>query len=427
VNLKRTFSTYISKTLLTLILLTTFAFLTTACTSIGSAEANPQQNLSNYEQHNQDSTDQATNSENPADSNEAPNSEEAIDEEALNEEEENEEETKPLEKVKVKALYLTGWTVGSQQKRQHYIDLAKNTEINAYVVDVKDDDGLVGYESKVQKVIDNESWQKKYSPEKVLSEFHEAGIHVIGRVVCFKDPVYSSKNPGLAIKNKDGSLYKENGKTTWLDPYNKESWDYLIEISKEAVELGFDEIQFDYVRFPSYGKKSIAYNDGGKDKHEAINEFLAYAKEQMPGVIISADVYGIICESPADSEDIGQYLELVGKDIEYISPMVYPSHYAKGQIVNGVTFAKPDFEPYAVVYNSLVKAKERIATVEDYKADVRPYLQDFTASWLDSGNYMEYGAEAVRQQIKAVYDAGYEEWILWDAMNTYHEDGLLKE
>ncbi len=334
--------------------------------------------------------------------------------------------------VKVKALYLTGWTVGSSKKVEHYVELANTTEINAYVVDIKDDDGYVGYESQVPEVREQGTWKKKYNPDTVLKAFHDNDIYVIGRLVVYKDPVYSLKRPDLAIKNINGGLWKDNNGLTWLNPYNKDNWDYTISIAKEAVALGFDEIQFDYIRFPSDGKaKQMDFTGIEQEKYEAICAFLAYAKEQIPEVPISADVFGIIMESPQDTERIGQYLEFVGKDIDYISPMVYPSHYAYGQIVNKVKFEAPDLEPYAVVYNTLVKGRDRIAAAGEYKAKVRPYLQDFTASWLKPRNgkkmYQEYGAEQVKQQIKAVYDAGYEEWILWDASNTYHEEALLKE
>lgn len=330
--------------------------------------------------------------------------------------------------VKVKALYLTGWTVGSDSRVNHYIELAKTTEINSYVIDIKDDDGYVGYESKIPEVCEINAWKKKYNVDKVLKAFHDNGVYIIGRLVCFKDPVLSSKRPDLAVKNVNGGLWRDNNKKTWLNPYNKDSWPYLIEIAKEAVAKGFDEIQFDYVRFPSDGnKKAMDFGNQDLKKYEIINEFLAYAKKELPNVILSADVFGIICESPADTENIGQYLELIGKDIEYISPMVYPSHYAAGQIVNNNKFLKPDLEPYGVVYNSLIKAKERISNVEGYKAKVRPYLQDFTASWLKEGYYQVYGPEQVRQQIKAVYEAGYDEWILWDADNSYNEAALEKE
>ncbi len=333
-------------------------------------------------------------------------------------------------KVKAKALYLTGWTVGSMKKVQHFVELAQKTEINSYVIDIKDDDGKVGYQSQVPEVMEAGAWEVKYDVDKVLNAFHDGGVHIIGRLVCFKDPIYSAKNPGLAIAKAGGGLWKENGRISWLSPYKEENWDYLVKIAKEAVDKGFDEIQFDYVRFPSEGKKKTQYyGDIEKKKYEAINEFLAYAKKELPGVPVSADVFGIICESPSDTENIGQYLELVGKDIDYISPMAYPSHYALGQTVNGVRFAKPDLDPYGVVYNTLVKAKNRIAAIpgNEYKASVRPYLQDFTASWLPDGTYVKYGAGQVRQQIKAVYDAGYEEWIFWDVMNTYDEEAFLKE
>jgi hypothetical protein len=331
--------------------------------------------------------------------------------------------------VKAKALYLTGWTVGSTKNVDHYIELANTTEINSYVVDIKDDDGFVGYESQVPEVQASGTWKKKYNADSVLKAFHDNDIYVIGRVVVFKDPLYSVKRPDLAIKNASGGVWKDKDGLSWLNPYNEEAWEYTVKIAKEAVEKGFDEIQFDYIRFPSDGKKSQNYSgaDQEKEKYQAICDFLAYAKEHITEVPISADVYGIILESPEDREGIGQYLEYIGKDIDYISPMVYPSHYAAGQIVNKVAFPKPDLDPYGVVYNSLVKGRERIAQVSGYKAGVRAYLQDFNAPWLGKGYYQEYGAEQVRQQIQAVYDAGYEEWIFWDSKNTYHEEAFEKE
>ncbi len=338
----------------------------------------------------------------------------------------------PVKDIKVKALYLTGWTAGSMKKVEHYVNLANTTEINSYVIDIKDDDGYVGYESQLPEVREIEGWKKKYDVDKVLKEFHDNNVHIIGRIVCFKDPVLSSKKPELAIKDQRGGLYKTkntDGNTiTWLNPYEKGSWPYLVNIAKEAVEKGFDEIQFDYIRFANDGpKKYMDFSAYTQSKHEAIDEFLDYARKELPGVVLSADVFGIVCESPADTEGIGQNLDTIGKNIDYISPMAYPSHYALGQIVNKVKFSKPDLDPYGVVYNTLLKAKNRIAEISGYKANVRPYLQDFTASWIGKGNYQSYGAEQVKQQIKATYDAGYDEWILWDASNTYSEAGLQKE
>lgn len=353
------------------------------------------------------------------------NQEEENDTEEGNDEEDELVET---EKFKARALYLTGWTVGIPENVEKYIDIAKDTEINSYVIDIKDDDGFVGYESQIPEVRELGTWKYKYDAKSVLKKFKDNDIHLIGRLVCFKDPQFSSKHPEWAVKMADGSLYRERNGATWIDPYRREAWPYIINIAKEAIELGFDEIQFDYVRFPNDGKKSsMRFNNDGSEKYEIINEFLSYAKKELPGIVLSADVFGIILESPEDVEDIGQYLELVGMDIDYISPMVYPSHYAVGQKVNGVQFMTPDLEPYEVVYQSLLKGKDRIEKVEGYKADMRPYLQAFTASWLDSGYYQTYGIDQIKEQIKAVYDAGYEEWIFWDPSNIYPKEAFYGE
>lgn len=336
----------------------------------------------------------------------------------------------PKEMVKVKGLYLTGWTAGDKGKLQKYVELANTTEINAYVIDIKNDDGEVSYESAVPEVISAGSWVKKFDPEYVIKTLHDNNIHVIGRIVCFRDPIYSKKNPDRAVKHTDGGLWKEEKKDkdiTWLNPCDKSNWDYILDIAEEAVAKGFDEIQFDYVRFPYGDRSKMDFGMTGFVKVDVINEFLSCARKRMPDVVLSADVFGIICESPGDTEDIGQNLETIGMELDYVSPMTYPSLYALGQIVNGVKFPKPDLEPYSVVYNSLVKAKNRLSVVNGYRADIRPFIQAYTASWLKQGTYQKYGPEQYRQQIKAVYDAGYEQWIFWDANNKYDFSAFEKE
>jgi len=325
-----------------------------------------------------------------------------------------------------RALYLSGWAAGQDSTLKHFIDLANRTEINSYVIDVKEDDGLVSYPSQVQQVKLLKTWTEKYNPTHVLQELHKNNIRAIGRIVCFKDPVLPNKRHDLAMKNSKGGNWRDNDGLSWLNPYNKECWVYLVNIAKEAVKLGFDEIQFDYVRFTNSGNmKTVNYGPNRPAKYEAINGFLAYARQQMPDVTISADVFGIICESPADEEGIGQYLELIGKNVDYLSPMVYPSHYGLGQSVNGVTFDKPDFNPYGVVYNAIAKAKERISSVKDYRAKFRPWLQDFTASYIGEGNYQTYGPKQVREQIEAVYKTGYHGWIFWNINSQYSEEAFL--
>lgn len=339
--------------------------------------------------------------------------------------------------VKVKAVYITGSSAGNKKYLDDLINLINTTELNSVVINIKED-GRVNYKSEVEEVKKIGAFHELYDVDYVLRKLHENNIYVIGRLVCFRDNYLATKRADLAIKKPDGTLWRE-GKIAWTNPYNREVWDYNIDIAREAVEKGFDEIQFDYVRFPTAKKTEVDYGNNVPEKADAISEFLKVAGTEISkmGAAVSADVFAIICESPGDREGIGQVLERVGMDIDCISPMIYPSHYANsskgmmgngvGQSINGIVFKKPDLEPYSVVYNALLKTRERISKVEGYKAKVRPYLQDFTASYLPSGYYQVYGPKQVREQIKAVYDAGFEEWILWDPANTYSENEFEKE
>lgn len=326
-----------------------------------------------------------------------------------------------------KALYLSGWLIGKDEQLNHFINLANKTEINSYVIDVKEDDGMVSYPSSVKMVEENNLWKKKYDPKHVIEALHKNNIRAIGRIVCFKDPVLPIAHPELAIHDKNGQVWKDRDGQSWLNPYDERSWKYLVQIAKEALKLGFDEIQFDYVRFTQNGDLTTANftKEQLDKKYEAINGFLAYARKKMPKAIISADIFGIVLESPADEEGIGQYLELVGKDVNYLCPMVYPSHYNCWQVVNGVEFPKPDFDPHGVVYNALTKGKNRLAKVPENKATFHPYLQDFTASYMEEGTYQTYGPKQVREQIEAVYRAGYAGWIFWNIEGKYSEAAFL--
>ena len=344
-----------------------------------------------------------------------------------------------IEEVKVKAVYLSGASASLTEKVDSIIEIAKNTELNTVVVDIKED-GIVNYDSNVPMVKEFKNIVKYYNAEKLVKKFHDNGIYVIGRIVVFKDPVLSTKRADLAIKNAKGQVWKENGETPWTNPYMEETWDYNIAIAKEAIEKGFDEIQFDYVRFPTGRKGDFNYGENVPGKAVAINGFLAKAQKELHdelGTPVSADVFAIITESKVDGESIGQRIEEVGKDIYCISPMIYPSHYANnakkgvmangvGQDINGILFTKPDLDPYGVVYNALLSTKTKTENVEGYKAKVRPYIQAFTAKYLPAGYFQTYGAEQIKQQMKAVYDAGYEEWILWDPRNKYSEDYFEK-
>ncbi|MCG8500947.1 MAG: putative glycoside hydrolase [Firmicutes bacterium] len=340
------------------------------------------------------------------------------------------------EPVKVKGIHVSGWVAGTKGKFNKLLKLVNETELNAMVIDVKEDAGKVTYKSEVPWTQEANSIVNMVGDmTQLMDTLKENNIYPIARIVCFKDPILGEKYPELALKKKDGSLWRDNKNKTWLNAYNPKAWDLLIELSKEAARLGFRDIQFDYVRFPTDGKVNlIDYGEVEKTKAEAIAEFLAYAKKELEpmGVDVTADIFGIMPVVPGDAEGIGQDWEMVSEHIDYVCPMVYPSHYANvaqngvGQKINGVLYKYPDLDPYGVVYNTLVLAKERIDN-SNANAKIRPWLQSFTASYLGKGNYQVYGGPQIRAQIQATYDAGLEEWLLWDANNNYTEAGLLKE
>ena len=342
--------------------------------------------------------------------------------------------------VKVRALYLTGPKCGVAL--DEYIAIANETEINALVIDIKETG--VNYEPNVPLCQEHKLYTKYYDADAVIKKCHENGIYVIGRIVVFRDNGLAQKMPAYAIRKPDGSFWLENKSKTgaWTSPAVPEVLEYNIAIAKDAVTRGFDEIQFDYVRFPTVTKSNqAAYPADMPDKIEVIDGFLKQASEAIKAVRdvpVSADVFGIIAESVSDGKAIGQQLEYLGMNADYLNPMVYPSHYANagsgimgngvGQQVNGVLFTAPDLHPYDVVLQSLLKTKKRAEAHPGFKAGIRPYLQDFTASYIkNTAYYQTYGAKQLREQIQAVYDAGYEEWILWNGRNIYSVDGLLPE
>jgi len=327
----------------------------------------------------------------------------------------------------VKGIYMTGNTVANEQKFNKLIELIKTTELNAVVIDVKDDDGLMTYESSLPDVQFTGANNKVRIKDidAVLKVLRENDIYPIARIVTFKDRRAGDRYANLAIKSKSGAIWRDRHGMSWLNPYNSESWDYIVDIAEEAAVKGFREIQFDYVRFPTDGDvKAIDYGaNAGKPKAEAIAEFLAYARSRLKnkGVVVSADVFGLVTTTK-DDMGIGQHLESIARSVDVICPMVYPSHYGKGSY--GV--AEPDFEPYKIVNRSMSVAQQRIDGLQGttHKVILRPWLQDFTASYLPK--HKKYGPDEVRAQIKAAYDAGQSEWLLWNAGNNYTSGALIK-
>lgn len=341
--------------------------------------------------------------------------------------------------TKVKGVFTSVGAINTKSKRENLIKLANETEINSFVIDVKDDSGFVSIQNSIPlvKEVGSDNYSKLFNTEKLMDIFRENEIHPIARIVCFKDPYLAKARPDLAIKNKDGSIWKYKG-IAWLNPYNKDNWKYIVDVAKTAAEDGFKEVQFDYIRFEA--TKYLEDADFGpgaenKTRKEVIVEFIDYATQELEpyGVYVSADVFGTIITSEVDAKRIGQNYVEMAKRLDYICPMVYPSHYGYGFF--GIPSKQhTDLYPYETIYGSMLESAKKYEEIEqEDKAIVRPWLQAFTASYLGNNkyiggkNYMTYGEEAIRAQIQGAYDAGLEEWILWNSGGNYTGEGLLKE
>lgn len=336
------------------------------------------------------------------------------------------------ETLDVKAIYMTGHTLGLKSRFHDLVDLIDKTELNAVVIDVKDDYGTLTYKSSIPMVQELEA-DKVIKDKDFIGSMKllaDKNIYPIARIVTFKDRTAAGQRPDLAVKTKDGAVWRDNKGDAWLNPYNRESWEYPIQIAEEAALMGFKEIQFDYVRFPTDGKRDLI--DYGKAAEEpmkdAIAGFLSYARERLSpyGVYVSADIFGLVTTVDDDMR-LGQHLETLATSVDILCPMVYPSHYALGSY--GVPY--PDADPYKIVYTSMAKAKERIDNIDttEKKAVLRPWLQDFSAPWLKKeygSHYTPYGAKELVAQKKATYDSDLTQWIFWNAGNKYTEEGFEK-
>lgn len=320
-----------------------------------------------------------------------------------------------------KGIYIPARKMNDYKR---YIKLAKETDVNSFVIDVKDDTGYLTFATDNQTLVDEGCVLEKppiEDIEELMNKLYEANIYPIARIVAFKDNVVPKENLERAVKSVDGSIYTNSAKETWLDPYNKENWAYLLEVSREAARVGFKEIQFDYVRFHESMNESRVLLDENISKTEIIVEFIQYICEnlQKDGIKVSADVFGAVVLSDIDARIVGQDFIEMSKYLDYICPMIYPSHYAEGTF--GIE--SPNAEPYQVILKTMNIAQSKLEAIEgEKKAIIRPWLQDFTMKSLKP--YTEYGAEELKAQIKGAYDAQVEEWLFWNAAGSYTEEGL---
>ena len=322
--------------------------------------------------------------------------------------------------VKVKGIYVTGPAAGSERMEQ-LIDLVSSTELNTMVIDVKNDEGNLTYKMEVPASANLEAGIRYVKDMPALIErLHQQGIYVIARIVCFKDPVLAAARPELALRLPDGKAVMDANGLAWVNPYKEEVWDYLCTLAECASRDGFDEIQFDYVRFPIGNDANAA--DYGVDmstypREAGLTDFFDYASKRLheKQIIFGADLFGTIIGSDVDRDRTGQNYLSIAEHTDAICPMIYPSHYANGTFGMNV----PDQYPYETIANALQLSKEELSETDSPKGVVRPWLQCFNAIWVDG--HITYGSKEVHDQIQAVYDAGYEEWFLWHASNHYEQ------
>ncbi|MCR5249190.1 MAG: putative glycoside hydrolase [Lachnospiraceae bacterium] len=320
----------------------------------------------------------------------------------------------------VKGIYVTGPVAGSE-RMEELVTLLDSTELNAMVIDVKNDAGEVTFQLPEEMKAAQMGNCVRYirDPEEMLAGLKEHGIITIARIVCFKDPLLAEAAPELALLDAAGNPVTDGKDLAWVNPCSREVWDYLIELACYSADLGFDEIQFDYVRFPvGAGTEDASYGTEltEENKHEFITDFLSDAAAAVHDkkVPLTADLFGTVIGNPTDVGKVGQdYVELASA-VDALCPMIYPSHYGNG--VFGLDV--PDAAPHDTVLAALTLSSTELSEIpEDECAVVRPWLQDFTATWVNG--HISYGEEQVREQIRAVEEAGYREWILWNARNHY--------
>ncbi|REE82730.1 hypothetical protein A8990_11795 [Paenibacillus taihuensis] len=322
----------------------------------------------------------------------------------------------------VKGIYVTAHSAGGA-RMEKLLSLLDVTELNSMVIDLKDDAGYITYPTKNPELLKLGKTQRYIGDiNKLMDRLGKHDVYPIGRIVVFKDTVLARSHPELSYRRKDGSVW-ENGKgDSFVNPYRHEVWDYNIAIAKEAVKLGFKEIQFDYVRFPEgFEKKadSLVFDKTKDSRVDTIAAFVKYAKSQLEplGVRVSVDIFGYAASVPA-AEGIGQDFVKISKNVDVISPMVYPSHYTTGWFGQ----KDPDKSPYATIKGSMLDTHKKLNPIGSFKPIIRPWIQDFTASWLGKGHYIPYGKTEVEAQIKALHDTGIHEYLLWNANNRYSAD-----
>ncbi len=322
----------------------------------------------------------------------------------------------------VKAIYMSACVAATPSFRTKLIKLANETEINSIVLDIKDFSGTISFDVDLAGFPKNDAGGCQVSDMKEFIEtLHAQDIYVIGRITSFQDSYVSKIRPEWAVKTKTDTsvVWKDRKGISFIDAGNQDMWKYLGDLAQASYDIGFDEINFDYIRFPSDGNMEDIYFpfSVGRPKHEVLKGFFEYLHNRFSGtgVVTSADLFGMTTTN-YDDLNIGQILEDAAPNFDYIAPMVYPSHYPSGFL----GYKDVNKYPYEIIKYSMDKAAARLTAIGISPLKLRPWLQD--------NDYpVVYTPEMVRAQIQATYDAGLTSWMLWDAGNTYTQAALKTE
>ncbi|MDC3417203.1 putative glycoside hydrolase [Aquibacillus salsiterrae] len=326
----------------------------------------------------------------------------------------------------VRGIYVTGPSAGGS-KFEKLLNLVETTDLNAMVIDVKEDYGNLTFKPEEGSPYEDIALNYINNPRKMLEVLEEKGVYPIARIVVFKDTILAKKRPDLSF-TKNGQVWSNGNGDSFVSPFKKEVWEYNVKIAQMAAEIGFQEIQFDYVRFPEGFErrdKELTYDmgeyanlelDDVQTRVKAVTDFVAYAKDQLSyyDVDVAVDIFGYSATIP-EAPGIGQNFSKISSNVDVISSMIYPSHWTS---YFGIDF--PDKEPYRLV-TEYAKVENKVLEKLENAPTSRPWIQDFEAPWLYSGPATEYGKEEVEAQIRALNENGINEFLIWNAGNNYSE------
>jgi len=319
--------------------------------------------------------------------------------------EQNNEARETVSPKQIKAIYITAQTASRRSRTDELINLIKTTDLNALVITVKDSDGTYLNEGMAR----------------LVKQLREENIYPIARIVAFQDNALAKTRPDLALRNTAGNLWVGGAKYLWVDPASQEVWSRIVAVAQQALEMGFREINFDYIRFPSDGDvREIVFPiyDKQRSQEQVMRDFYAYLtkhlRQNQPEAILSIDVFAYSFLKN-DGLGVGQRVGDAAAYFDVVSPMVYPSHYASGNF----GFVNPAEEPYEVVRQTLEKGKALLAAASS-TAIIRPWIQDFNIG-------ADYNAQMVQEEMRAVRDAGFgNTWMVWNPSNIYEKEEFLE-